>query len=371
MQLHVAGALELLVDDFVHPRAGVDQRRGDDRQRAAFLEVPRGAEEPLRPLQRVRVEAAGEDLSGGGLHVVVGAGEAGDRVEQDHDVLAVLDHPLRLLDHHLGHGDVARRRLVERRGDDLAVHRALDVGHLFRPLVDQQHDEVGLLVVGEDRVGQRLEERRLAGPRGGDDQAALPLAQRREHVHHAAGQVVLGRLEPQLLHRVERREVLEEDPLARLVGVVVVDRLDLDQREVPLVLLRVADLPRDRVPGEEREAVDLRRGDVDVVGAGEVAVLGGAEEAVALRQDLERSFGEDEPLALRLGAQDLEDQVLLPQPGHSRQPHLAGRARHLLDPHAGQAVERERVARLAGAVAVDRAFRHQRAFRGESAIRIF
>src|SRR5690348_8603578 len=59
----VAGALELLEDDLVHLRSGVDQRRGDDRQRAAFLDVARGTEETLRPLQRIGIDAAGQDLA--------------------------------------------------------------------------------------------------------------------------------------------------------------------------------------------------------------------------------------------------------------------------------------------------------------------
>src|SRR5262249_30986469 len=41
----VTGALELLEDDLVHAAAGVDQRRGDDGERAAFLDVAGGAEE--------------------------------------------------------------------------------------------------------------------------------------------------------------------------------------------------------------------------------------------------------------------------------------------------------------------------------------
>jgi hypothetical protein len=41
------------------------------------------------------------------------------------------------------------RRLVEGRGDDLALDRALHVGDLLRALVDQQHDQTssGWLVV--------------------------------------------------------------------------------------------------------------------------------------------------------------------------------------------------------------------------------
>src|SRR5688500_3799621 len=37
VDLHVAGALELLVDHVVHAAAGVDERGGDDGERAAFL----------------------------------------------------------------------------------------------------------------------------------------------------------------------------------------------------------------------------------------------------------------------------------------------------------------------------------------------
>ena len=92
----------------------------------------------------LRVETAGEHLARRRDHGVVGARQARDRVEQDHHVLLVLDQALGLLDHHLGDLHVALRRLVERRRDHLAVDRALHVGDFFRPLVDQQHDQVDL-----------------------------------------------------------------------------------------------------------------------------------------------------------------------------------------------------------------------------------
>src|SRR6478672_8195747 len=72
VDFHVARALELFEDDLIHARAGVDQRRGDDGQRAALFYVARRAEEPLRPLQRVAVHAARQDLAGGGHDRVVG-----------------------------------------------------------------------------------------------------------------------------------------------------------------------------------------------------------------------------------------------------------------------------------------------------------
>jgi hypothetical protein len=72
-------------------------------------------------VQGVGVDTAGEDLARRRHHGVVGAGEAGDRVEQDDDVLLVLDEALGLLDDHLGDLHVALRRLVEGRADDLAL----------------------------------------------------------------------------------------------------------------------------------------------------------------------------------------------------------------------------------------------------------
>ena len=60
-------------------------------------------------------------LVGHGL--VVGAGEAGDRVEEYDDVFPVLDESLGLVEHHLGDLDMAGGLLVESRGDDLGLDR--------------------------------------------------------------------------------------------------------------------------------------------------------------------------------------------------------------------------------------------------------
>src|SRR5256885_12781974 len=98
MDFAVAGALDLLVDDVVHLRAGIDERRGEDRETAAFLDIARRAEEALGTLQRVGIHAAGQHLAGGRHHGVVGARQPGDRIQQDHHVLLVLHQTLGLLD---------------------------------------------------------------------------------------------------------------------------------------------------------------------------------------------------------------------------------------------------------------------------------
>ena len=109
-------------------------------------------------------------------------------------------------------------------------------------------------------------------------------------------------------------QVVEADLLAELVGVLVVDRLDAEEGEITLVLLGRADLAGDDRAGLEAEAADLAGGDVDVVGAGEVVVVGAAEEAEAVGEDFERPLAEHQAVLLDPLLEDLEDQVLLLQP---------------------------------------------------------
>ena len=189
----------------------------------------------------------------------------------------------------------------------------------------------GWLVV--TALAMRLQDHRLARAGGGHDEGALALAERAEEVHDAGGELVRGRLEPDPPLRVERGQVVEEDLLLRAVGRLEVDRVHLDEGEVALVLLGRADLAADRVPGAQVELADLRGRDVDVVRPRQVAVLGGAQEAEAVGQDLEDALGEDEPFLLRLRAQDLEHQLLLLHRGGAGDLQRLGHLDELLDAH--------------------------------------
>ena len=100
---------------------------------------------------------------------------------------------------------------------------------------------------------------------------------------------------------IERRQVVEQDLVPRRLGRLEVDRLDPQQREVALALLGRPDLAADRVAGAQVEAPDLRRRDVDVVGARQVVLVRRAQEAVAVGQDLEHALGEDLAVASRSG----------------------------------------------------------------------
>src|SRR4029077_11116792 len=66
-----------------------------------------------------------------------------------------------------------------------------------------------------------------------------------------------------------------------------------------------------RIAGAQSEAPDLRRRDVDVIGAGEVIRFRRAQKAEAVRQYLDHTFADNVSLARRELLEDAEHQLLL------------------------------------------------------------
>ena len=238
---------------------------------------------------------------------VVGPAEPGDRVEQHDHVVAQLDQPLGPLDGQLGDRGVVLRRPVEGGGDDLALDRALHVGDLFGPLVDEHDHQVALGVVARDRVGDRLQHHRLAGLRRRHDQRPLALADRHDQVDDPGGEDVRLGLQPQPLLRVQRGQLVELGPAAGLLRVHPVDRVQPDQRVVlvpPLLAVARAGrtAPVTASPRRSPYCLTCDIDDVDVVGAGQVA--GGPHERVVVEHVEDAGHRhQDVVLAdLRLGA---------------------------------------------------------------------
>ena len=184
--------------------------------------------------------------------------------------------------------------------------------------------------------------------RGGEtmrQRCPLPMGEKRStmRVGHLARRRARG---VSRSRRVERREVVEEDLRLALLGRLAVDRVDLQQREVPLALLGLAHRSADRVAGAQVEPADLRGRHVDVVGPGQVGEVGAAQEAEAVGEHLQRALAGDLHLLLgrlgrlRLGLQDREDQVLLLQGAGRLDVQLArhpGELRHLQVLQVGEA----------------------------------
>ena len=244
-QLHVARAFELLENQLVHARTGVHQRRGEDGQRAAFLDLARGGEHLARDFQRTGIHAAGHRAAAAAVDAVVGAGHAGDGVEQHEYILARLHDAAAALDDEARKADVRVQVLVVRGGDDLRLHRALEVGNFLGALVNEQHDAVDFGVVDVDGVGDLFEDGGLAGARQGDDEAARAFADGRDEVNDPRLDEVGRGFEVELLDGINRGQVLEAHDLG------VVGEGDLVHGVHRLELRAVATVRRLRRPGHE------------------------------------------------------------------------------------------------------------------------
>ncbi len=160
--------------------------------------------------------------------------------------------------------------LVERRRDDFAGDRAREIRNVFGPLVDEHRDDLGVGMFGPDRIGDFLDERRLAGFGRRRNEDALAFADRREKVDDARRNDA-ALFEREAFAGMHRGQRIELRALANRFGIETVDGLDFDDAVVLLVVFRFADLSRDQVAAPQFEAPDLRLRDIDVVGAGQIA----------------------------------------------------------------------------------------------------
>src|SRR5690606_40874656 len=97
----------------------------------------------------------------------------------------------------------------------------------------------------------------------------------------AAGEVLGGAaagFHLQALVGEQRRQVLEQYLVLRVLRPIVVDRVDLEQGEVAFAFLRRADFSDDGVAGAQVEATDLAGRHIDVVRGSRVGRIRGAQE---------------------------------------------------------------------------------------------
>ena len=179
------------------------------------------------------------------------------------------------------------------------------------------------MVVG-DALGDVLQQHCLTGLGRRHDQATLAFTYGGSQVQHA-GCDVFGRavaaLHAQTLVGVQRGQVLEQDLVADVFRAVVVDLVDLEQREITFALFRWPDLAGNGIAGSQVETADLARGDVDIVRAGQIGAVCTAQEAKAVGQDFQHTVAKDILATLGVRLEDREDDVFLVRPSQIFQPH--------------------------------------------------
>src|SRR5690606_34020112 len=93
-------------------------------------------------------------------------------------------------------------------------------------------------------------------------------------------------LHAQPLVRIERREIVEIDLVPDRLGILEIDRVDLQKREIAFPLLGRTDLSLHSIAGAKRKSPYLRRTYVDVVRSGQVIGLRRTQETEPVRQHL-------------------------------------------------------------------------------------
>ncbi|MNK42146.1 hypothetical protein D3C87_608270 [compost metagenome] len=226
----------------------------------------------------------------------------------------MFDQALRLFDDHFSDLHVTDCRLVEGRGNNLALHRTLHVGHFFRTLIDQENDQVAFRMVCRDGMGDVLQQNRLTGARRRHDQSALTLAERRDEIDHTRRQVLRGRniqFHLEALIRVERRQIVEVNLVADLFRIVEIDRVDLEKCEITLAFLGAADRAFNGITGLQREPADLRGRNIDIVRTGQIVCVCGPQESEPVLQDFNDAFADYFDVLARENLEDCEHKLLL------------------------------------------------------------
>src|SRR5439155_18862210 len=128
----------------------------------------------------------------------------------------------------------------------------------------------------------------------------------------------LARFHPQTPLGIERREVTEENFVARDFRALKIDGFVFDQREIALAVFWRAHLSGDGVAGAKVELANLRRRNIDIVRPGKIVVFRSAQESEPIGKAFEDTFGENQSVLFGLRAEDLEDQLLLPHAARPR-----------------------------------------------------
>ena len=291
LQFHVAGSLELFEDDIVHLGSCLRKGGGQNGERTAILDIPGRTEETFGFLQGIGVHTTGQDLTGRGLHCIIGTGQTGDGIQEDHHIVTAFHQTAGFVQHHIGHFDVALGRFVKSGSYDLGFYGALHVRHFFRTLVHQQDDFVYFRMIVGNGIGNGLQKHGFTGFGLRHDEAALAFADGRKHVYHTDALVFLVSMTQkiELLGREQGSEEVEGDPVPHKFRRAAVDEFDFHQREILVSLARRTDFTRDSITVFQRILFDLLLGNINIVRGIEVIVITGAQETISIGHDFQHT----------------------------------------------------------------------------------
>ena len=218
-KLAVARALELFEDELIHSRAGIDQARGDDGDRASLFDVPGQSEQAARDLQDTRFQTAAHGMPAwppAADSVIKRPSQAREAVDHQDDFPAAFELGLHVGKHQFGEFDVFVGRVVAGAGHHFgALDGPAKMGHFLRPLIHQEHDDPGFRRTLPDRLDGLLQEDRLSRLGRRNNQLSRTLADRSDQVYdpHA---FLAGTAQVESFVRIDGHQIREMGALTKI-----------------------------------------------------------------------------------------------------------------------------------------------------------
>ena len=93
-----------------------------------------------------------------------------------------------------------------------------------------------------------------------------PLPIGTDQIHDTPGHFIARRLQRQSLIRIDRRQIVKVDAIARDFRIHAIDRFHPQQAKILFRLFRRPNLSGDLIAGLQPKPLDLRLGDIDIFG---------------------------------------------------------------------------------------------------------
>src|SRR5690606_6297457 len=110
---------------------------------------------------------------------------------------------------------------------------------------------------------------------------------------------------------IKRRQVIEMNLVSRLLRLLEIDRVHLEQGKVPLTFLRAADMPLDGITSAQAEPPDLARAHIDVIRSRKVVGIRRAQKAESVLQNFHNALADYVDVTGSQALQDRKHQLLL------------------------------------------------------------
>ena len=289
-QLHIRRALQVFRDGVIHAAARFDVHDGENRQRTAFTQTARRAEELLRLLQAYRIHHADGLPPLLNSRGCVNLGEVSQAVHQQNHVFLHFHQPLGALQHHVGDAQMIFRRLIEGGGNHLAVRVVTVERRVLGRAAQQQRHHHRIRMADAGCVGNGGQQMRLVHGRRAVNQRALTKANRRNEVNQAHVKELIAaafHFEGDVLVRIAGRQGVKRGAVRHRISGAAVDLGDVEHGGVLVAVALGTHLAGYEVARAEIEAANLRHRDVNI------AIAGGerraAQEAVAVRVQLQNA----------------------------------------------------------------------------------